>query len=117
MTAGYIKDVTDPKWKDDAGVKEWRAWREVAMPSADPTDSLTVAGFAFGQTIEQVLKQCGNDLSRENIMKQVANLKNFRPELLLPGVTISTSADDYRVVKDVKLQQFNGTSWDFPDGS
>ena len=115
MTAGYIKDVTDPKWQDDAGVKEWRAWREVNMPSADPTDVLTVAGYAFGQTIEQVLKQCGNDLSRENIMKQAANLKQFRPELLLPGITINTSPEDYRVIKDVKLERFNGKSWDFPD--
>ena len=116
MTAGFIKDVTDPKWKDDAGVKEWRAWRDENMTSADPSDTLTVAGYAYGQTIEQVLKQCGNDLSRENIMKQAANLKNFRPELLLPGILINTAPDDYRVIKDVKLQRFNGTSWEFPDG-
>ena len=116
MTAGYIKDITDPRWKDDAGVKEWRDWRNVHMTSADPTEALTVAGYAFGQTLAQVLRQCGNDLSRENIMRQAANLRGFRPELLLPGVTINTSPDDYRVVKDVKLQRFNGTSWDFPDG-
>ena len=116
LTAGFIKDVTDPKWQDDPGVKEWRAWRDANMASADPTDVLTVAGYAYGQTLEQVLKQAGNDLSRENIMKQAANLKNFRPELLLPGITINTSPDDFRVVKDVKLQQFNGTSWDFPNG-
>ena len=116
MTAGFIKDVTDPKWKDDAGVKEWSAWRERFMASADPTEALTVAGYAYGQTIEQVLKQCGDDLSRENIMKQAASLKSFRPELLLPGIVINTSLDDYRVIKDVKLQRFNGASWDFPDG-
>lgn len=115
LTAGFNKDVTDPKWQDDPGVKEWRAWRDANMASADPTDVLTVLGYAFGQTLEQVLKQAGNDLSRENIMKQAANLKNFRPELLLPGITINTSPDDFRVVKDVKLQQFNGTNWDFPD--
>ena len=115
MTAGFIKDITDPRWTNDAGVKEWRTWREKFMASADPTESLTVAGYAYGQTIEQVLKQCGNDLSRDNIMKQAANLKNFRPDLLLPGITINTSADDYRVIKDVKLQRFNGVSWDFPE--
>ena len=116
MTAGITKDVTDPRWKDDPGVKEWRAWRDVHMTSADPTDSLTVAGYAYGQTIAQVLRQCGNDLSRENIMKQAANLKGFRPELLLPGITINTSPDDYRVIKDVRLQRFSGASWDFPNG-
>lgn len=115
LTAGVLKDVSDEKWKDDTGVKEWRAWKDRYMPAADPSDLYVVAGYAYAQTLEQVLNQAGSDLSRENIMRQAANLKDFRPELLLPGVTINTSPDDYRVVKAVKLQRFNGASWDFPE--
>src|SRR5690349_16398871 len=112
MTAGFMKDVTDPKWADDADVKTWTEWMIANMPSADRNDSLTAAGYSFAQTIEQVLKQCGDNLTRENIMKQAANLKDFRVGLLLPNSRINTSPTDYRVVTYMQLQRFNGTSWD-----
>jgi branched-chain amino acid transport system substrate-binding protein len=82
------------------------------MPAADRNDSLTAAGYSVAQTLEQVLKQCGDDLTRENIMKQAANLRDFRLGLLLPDSRINTSATDYRVVTYMKLQRFNGASWD-----
>ncbi|MDB5547578.1 MAG: Amino acid/amide transporter substrate-binding protein family [Tardiphaga sp.] len=112
MSAGYIKDVTDPKWADDPDVKTWAAWMKVAMPNTDLNDALTGAGYSAAQTLEQVLKQCGDNLTRENIMKQAANLKDFRVGLLLPASRINTSATDYRVVTYMQLQRFNGTSWD-----
>jgi branched-chain amino acid transport system substrate-binding protein len=115
LTAGFMKDVTDPKWADDADVKAWLAWMKENLPSADINDSLNVAGYAYAQTLEQVLRQAGNDLTRESIMKQAASLKDFRLGLLLPGSLINTSPTDYRVIKYMKLQRFNGKSWDFVD--
>ena len=115
LSAGFMKDVTDPKWADDADVKTWLAWMKDNLPGADINDSLNVAGYAFAQTLEQVLRQAGDDLTRENIMKQAASLKDFRLGLLLPGSLINTSPTDYRVIKYMKLQRFNGKSWDFVD--
>jgi len=96
-------------------VKEWLAWMKENMPGADTNDALYAMGYAAAQTLEQVLKQAGDDLTRENIMKQVASLKQFRPELLLPGSYINTSPDNYAIVTFMKLQKFNGKSWDFVD--
>jgi branched-chain amino acid transport system substrate-binding protein len=112
MSAGYIKDVTDPKWADDPDVKSWTEWMKTNMPSADRNDALTAAAYAIAQTLEQVLRQCGDNLTRENIMKQAASLHDFHPGLLLPESRINTSATDYRVVTYMQLQRFNGTSWD-----
>ena len=115
LSAGFMKDVTDPKWADDPDVKTWLAWMKDNLPTADINDSLNVAGYAYAQTLEQVLRQAGDDLTRENIMKQAASLKDFRLGLLLPGSLINTSPTDYRVIRYMKLQRFNGKSWDFVD--
>ncbi len=115
LSAGFLKDVTDPKWANDDDVKEWAAWMKENMPGAEMTDSLNEAGYMYAKTLEQVLKQCGDDLTRENIMRQAASLKDFHLALLLPGSTINTSPTDYRVIKYMKLQRFNGKSWDFAD--
>jgi len=115
LSAGFMKDVTDPKWADDPDVKTWLAWMKDNLPMADINDSLNVAGYAYAQTLEQVLRQAGDDLTRENIMKQAASLKDFRLGLLLPGSLINTSPTDYRVIRYMKLQRFNGKSWDFVD--
>jgi len=115
LSAGFMKDVTDPKWADDADVKTWLAWMKDNLPMADINDSLNVAGYVYAQTLEQVLRQAGDDLTRENIMKQAASLKDFRLGLLLPGSLINTSPTDYRVIQYMKLQRFNGRSWDFVD--
>ena len=115
LSAGFMKDVTDPKWADDPDVRTWLAWMKDNLPMADINDSLNVAGYAYAQTLEQVLRQAGDDLTRENIMKQAASLKDFRLGLLLPGSLINTSPTDYRVIRTMKLQRFNGKSWDFVD--
>ncbi|WP_020694735.1 ABC transporter substrate-binding protein [Reyranella massiliensis] len=115
LTAGFMKDVTDPQWKDDPDVKAWVAWMNENMPGAELSDILNAAGYAYAQTLEQVLRQAGDNLTRENIMAQAANLKNFRVGLLLPESRINTSPTDYRVITYMKLQRFNGTSWDYVD--
>jgi branched-chain amino acid transport system substrate-binding protein len=115
LSAGFLKDVTDPKWANDQDVKDWLAWMKENMPTAELSDSLNEAGYMYAKTLEQVLKQCGDDLTRENIMKQAANLKDFHLPLLLPGSTINTSPTDYRVIRYMKLQRFNGKSWDFAE--
>jgi len=115
LSAGFLKDVTDPKWANDDDVKEWMAWMKDNMPGAELSDSLNEAGYMYAKTLERVLKQCGDDLTRENIMKQAANLKDFHLPLLLPGSAINTSPTDYRVIQYMKLQRFNGKSWDFAE--
>ncbi len=113
MTAGFIKDGGDPKWADDPAMKAWRAWMARHMPDADTTDGANVAGYSYAQLLEIVLRQCGDDLSRENIMRQASNLHDVRLPLLLPGSVINTSPTQYRVITYMKLQAFNGSSWDY----
>ncbi|MBC7728049.1 MAG: ABC transporter substrate-binding protein [Microbacteriaceae bacterium] len=111
-TAGFIKDTSDPQWANDAEIAPFFDWMKKYMPDAKLEDSLNLAGWAYGQTIEQVLRQCGDDLTRENILRQALNLKNWRNPALLPGSLISTSPTDYRVVEFMKLQRFNGKVWE-----
>lgn len=112
-TGGFMKDATDPQWANDAELKPFFEWFKKYMPDANITDSLNLAGWAYAQTLEQVLRQCGDDLTRENIIRQAANLKDWRNPALLPGSLINTSPSDYRVVEYLKLQRFNGTVWEF----
>ena len=112
-TAGFIKDATDPQWANDPFIKGWLDWMKKYMPEANITDSLNLAGYAYAQTLEQVLRQCGDDLTRENIMRQAASLKDYRNEALLPGSLINTSSTDYRVIEYMKVQRFNGKVWEF----
>ena len=111
-TAGFIKDTSDPQWANDAEIAPFFDWMKKYMPDAKLEDSLNLAGWAYGQTIEQVLRQCGDDLTRENILRQALNLKNWRNPALLPGSLISTSPTDYRVVEFMKMQRFNGKVWE-----
>lgn len=112
-TGGFMKDPTDPQWKDDPFVTNWFAWMKKYMPDANTADSLNFAGYAYAQTLEQVLRQCGDDLTRENIMRQAANLKDYRNEALLPGSLINTSPTDYRVIEYIRIQRFNGKAWEY----
>jgi len=111
-TAGFMKDATDPQWGKDAEMAPFFDWMKKYMPDAKLEDSLNLAGWAYAQTIEQVLRQCGDDLTRENIMRQALNLKNWRNPALLPGSLINTSPSDYRVIEYMKLQRFNGKVWE-----
>jgi branched-chain amino acid transport system substrate-binding protein len=112
ISVAYYKDPTDPKWKDDPAFKEWLAWMQKYNPDGNVGDSFNVYGYLVAQTMEQVLKQCGNDLSRENIMHEAANLKNLSLPMLLPGIAINTGPDDFAPIKQVQLERFNGTIWE-----
>ena len=108
----YLKDPTDPLWKDDAGLKAWLAFMDKYFPDGDKTNINNVYGYATAQTMVQVLKQCGDNLTRENVMKQAASLKDFSSEVLLPGIKISTSANDFFPIEQMQLMKFNGESWE-----
>jgi branched-chain amino acid transport system substrate-binding protein len=112
ISADYRKDASDPHWKDDAGYKQWLAFMQKYMPDADLKDNNFPYGMMTAMTMVQVLKQCGNDLSRENIMKEAANLHDLEMPMLLPGIKINTSADNFAPIKQMQLQRFNGKSWE-----
>jgi ABC-type branched-subunit amino acid transport system substrate-binding protein len=111
ISSHYLKDPTDPSWKDDPGVKTWRAFMDKYYPSGDQVDLNAVYGYAVAQTMVQVLKQCGDDLTRENVMRQAASLKNFSSDVMLPGIKINTSPDDFFPIEQMQLMQFDGQAW------
>jgi branched-chain amino acid transport system substrate-binding protein len=112
LSAGYLKDASDPQWKNDEGMKKFMAFADKYMPGVNVADSNTVYGYAAGQTMVQVLKQAGDNLTRENIMKQAASLKGFAPDTLVPGITITTSATDFAPVEQLKMMQFKNGQWE-----
>ena len=107
----FLKDPTDPQWKDDPGYKDWVTFMDKYYPEGDKTDVYNVVGPAFAQTFVQVLKQCGDDLTRENIMKEAANLRGFRVPMLLPGITINTTPTDFAPIKQIQMARFDGERW------
>jgi ABC-type branched-subunit amino acid transport system substrate-binding protein len=112
VSAAYLKDVSDPQWDNDAGMKEFLDFLAKDFPEGNKLDGSVIVGFAVAQTMVQVLKQCGDDLTRENIMKQAANLKNFRSEVLLPGVMINTGPADFAPISQLQLMRFKGEKWE-----
>lgn len=112
ISAAYVKDVTDPQWHDDAGMREFLAFMERDFPEGNKLDGSTVVGYGVAQTLVQVLKQCGDDLTRDNVMKQAANLKSFRTEVLLPGISINTSPTDFAPISQLQLMRFKGEKWE-----
>jgi branched-chain amino acid transport system substrate-binding protein len=111
ITTQYIKDADDPDWKNDKSVLEWVAFMKKYYPDGNLHDASNMYGYTVAQTMVQVIKQCGNDLTRENVMKQAASLKNFTPDTLLPGVKINTSATDFAPIESVQLARFDGKTW------
>jgi branched-chain amino acid transport system substrate-binding protein len=112
ITAAYIKDATDERWKDDAGMKEWKEFAGKYLSASDLIDTNAAYGFSSAPTLVQVLKQCGPDLSRENIMKQAANIKDLELPMLLSGIKVSTSRDNFSPIRQQQLATFNGESWE-----
>ena len=108
LSTSYLKDPTDPIWKDDPSIKEWTSFMDKYFPEGDKTSSFSVYGYVTAQTMVQVLKQCGDELTRENVMRQAANLKDFEPGLLLPGIKINTSPTDYFPLEQMQMSRFNG---------
>jgi len=111
ITALYQKEITDPQWKNDKGYLDWVAFMKKYYPEGALDDQSNAYGYLAAQTLVQVLKQCGNDLSRENIMKQAANLKNFELALLLPGMKVNTSPTDFAPIEQEQLAKFDGERW------
>ncbi|MEO7056319.1 MAG: ABC transporter substrate-binding protein [Caldimonas sp.] len=111
LTMQYYKDPNDPQWKDDPSMLEWRGFMGKYYKDGDPKDASNLYAYITAQLMVQILKQCGNDLTRENVMKQAANLKGVKLPLLLPGMTVDTSPTDYFPIQQGQLARFTGTLW------
>jgi branched-chain amino acid transport system substrate-binding protein len=111
LSTYYLKDATDPQWKNDAGMKGWSDFMDKYFPEGDKTSSFTVYGYSVAQTLVQTLKQSGDMLTRENVMKQAANLDLELP-MMLPGIKIKTSATDFYPIEQMQMQRFNGERWE-----
>jgi branched-chain amino acid transport system substrate-binding protein len=112
ITAAYLKEATDARWANDPGLKPWRDFMTKYMPDANIADNFNIYGYTVGATLAHVLKQCGDDLTRENVIRQAAAVKNLRLDTLLPGILITTAPDDYAPIEAVQLQRFNGKQWE-----
>jgi branched-chain amino acid transport system substrate-binding protein len=112
ISAAYGKDNTDPQWANDKGMQQWRAFMAKYMPGGDLNELNHVYGYGVATTLMQVLKQCGNDLTRANIMMQAASLDNFEIPTLLPGIRVSTSATNFHPLRAMQLQRWNGKAWE-----
>jgi branched-chain amino acid transport system substrate-binding protein len=111
ISATCLKDPTDPQWQDTPEYKEWLAWMKKYNSSANITDIFTVDGYSRAQTMVAVLKAIGDDLTRDNVMKQAATIHELKLPMLLPGITLSTSINDYAPIKQMQLERFDGTTW------
>ncbi len=111
LSTFWYKDPTDPTWKDDAGLKQWLAFMDKDYPEGDKTDSVNAYAYTAAQTLVQVLKQCGDDLTRANIMKQAANLHDLELPMLLPGIKVNTSPTDFYPIKQMQMARFDGERW------
>ena len=112
LSATYAKDVADPQWKDDPGMKKVSAFLDKYYPHADRSDNFIVVGYGLAQTMSEVLRRCGDELTRENVMKQAANLKKVEIDMLLPGITINTSANDFAPIDQFQMMRFKDKKWE-----
>jgi len=112
LSAAYAKDGADPQWDSDPGMRKFFEFLAKYYPDANKLDGSLVYGYGVAQTLVQVLKQCGDDLTRENVMKQAASLKDFETDTLLPGVRINTSPTDFAPISQLKMMRFKGEKWD-----
>jgi branched-chain amino acid transport system substrate-binding protein len=111
ITALYMKEITDPQWKNDKGFQDWVAWMKKYYPEGALDDQSNAFGYTVAQAMTQVLKQCGTDFGRENILKQAENLKNVEFPLLLPGIKVNTSPTDHAPIEQEQLAKFDGERW------
>jgi branched-chain amino acid transport system substrate-binding protein len=111
ISTSFLKDASDPAWKDDPAMKAWSSFMDKYYPDGDKDDSSAVFGYAAAETLFQVLSQCGNDLSRENVMRQSASLRDYRSSVAFPGVSFNTGPADFHPIKQMRLVQFDGTAW------
>jgi branched-chain amino acid transport system substrate-binding protein len=116
ISTAFLKDASDPTWRDDPGINQWSSFMDRYYPDGDKDDANAVFGYAAAETLIQVLRQCGDDLSATNIMRQAASLVNFQSSVQLPGISINTSAMDFQPIEQTQLVQFDGRTW-IPIGS
>ena len=111
ISTSFLKDASDPAWKDDPAIKAWSSFMDKYYPDGDKADGNAVFGYAAAETLFQVLSQCGNDLSRENVMRQSASLRGYQNSVALPGITFNTGPADFHPIKQMRLMQFDGVVW------
>jgi branched-chain amino acid transport system substrate-binding protein len=111
ISTAFLKDAGDPMWKDGGDMKEWWSFVDKYYPDGDKADINAVFGYAAASTLVEVLRKCGDDLSRENVMRQAVSLSGFRIPLALPGIFVNTSPTDFRPIKQMRLVQFDGQTW------
>jgi ABC-type branched-subunit amino acid transport system substrate-binding protein len=111
ISTSFLKDSGDTTWKEDPAIKAWRQFMDKYYPDGDKDDGYAIFGYAAAETLFQVLTQCGDDISRENIMRQAASLKNYKSSITLPGIAINTGPTDFRPIEQMRLVQFDGTAW------
>ena len=111
VTLANMKNPLDPQWRDDAGIKAYYEFMKRWAPGLDPEDSLNVNAYSMSITLAEVLRRCGNELTRENVMRHFLSLKDYSTPVMLPGVAITTAPDDYEIYGAIRLQRFDGKSW------
>jgi branched-chain amino acid transport system substrate-binding protein len=111
VSTAYLKDPSDPQWQNDPGFKQWSDFMDKYFPSGDKNNAFTVYGYSVAQTLVQVLKQCGDDLTRDNVMKEAANIHDLHLDMLLPGISINTGPGDYAPIKQLQMMRFTGERW------
>ena len=112
ISSAYLKDPTDPQWKNDAGMKAWNEFLDKYFPEANRTDASVIYGYTVTQTLVHVLKQCGDNLTRENVMKQAAGIRDLELGGLLPGIKVNTGATDFAPLSQLQLMRFKGDTWE-----
>jgi ABC-type branched-subunit amino acid transport system substrate-binding protein len=112
VSAGYLKDPGDPQWTSDSGTLAWRAWMAAYLANGRGDDPFNVLGYSVAELVVHVLRQCGDDLRRENLLRQALHLRGVRLGMLLPGIVINTSPEDRRVIRSMQMQRFNGSRWE-----
>ncbi|WP_426443113.1 ABC transporter substrate-binding protein [Bradyrhizobium genosp. P] len=113
LSVGYIKDPSDPRWENDSGIKKFNAFFEkYAPPGTNRNDGFVAYSYSVAQTLVKVLEMCGDDLTRDNVMRQAANLKGFVPDTVLPGITLNTSPTDFAPMKQLQVWRFKGETWE-----
>src|SRR5438876_10973973 len=111
LSTNYLKDPADPTWSNDPGLEQWRAFMARYYPEGDKTNVFTVYGYSVAQTLVEVLRQCGDDLTRENVMRQAAGLRGLQLPMVLPGIAINTRPDQYAPIEQMQMMRFSGESW------
>jgi branched-chain amino acid transport system substrate-binding protein len=111
ISAAFLKDPSDPAWRDDPAMKDWLAFMDKYNHPEYRNNSAALYGYAAAEALAQVLRQCGDDLSRENVMRQAASLRDYKPSVALPGIRMNTTPDNFLPIKQMRLMQFDGRSW------